>query len=68
MYRICDLSIMDRTPIHYAQSADPMHPAGIVRFLYNLPFRGAGLVSPRAVGVTWCGPHPPAPALGRHWL
>ncbi|CAI9543696.1 unnamed protein product [Staurois parvus] len=28
MDRICGLSIMDRTPIHYAQSADLNHPAG----------------------------------------
>ncbi|CAI9584421.1 unnamed protein product, partial [Staurois parvus] len=29
MDRICGLSIMDRSPIHYAQSADPIHSAGI---------------------------------------
>ncbi|CAI9577096.1 unnamed protein product [Staurois parvus] len=33
--------------------------AGIVGLLYNLPFCGAGPVSPRVVGVTWCCPHPP---------
>ncbi|CAI9539499.1 unnamed protein product [Staurois parvus] len=49
---------MDRTPIHYAQSADPIHPAGIVGLLYILPFRGAGPVSPCAVGVTRGGAHP----------
>ncbi|CAI9573325.1 unnamed protein product [Staurois parvus] len=27
---ICGLSIMDRSPIHYAQSADPIHSAGMV--------------------------------------
>ncbi|CAI9589744.1 unnamed protein product [Staurois parvus] len=28
---ICGLgSIMDRSPIHYVQSADPIHSAGIV--------------------------------------
>ncbi|CAI9568972.1 unnamed protein product [Staurois parvus] len=30
MDRICGLSIMDQSPVHYAQSADPIHPAGIV--------------------------------------
>ncbi|CAI9598593.1 unnamed protein product, partial [Staurois parvus] len=60
MDRICGLSIMDRTLIHYApQSADPIHPAGIIGFLYNLPFRGAGPASPHAVGVSRCGPHSP---------
>ncbi|CAI9564063.1 unnamed protein product [Staurois parvus] len=50
---------MDRTPIHYSpQSADLTHPAGIVCFLYNLPFHEAGPVSPSAVGVTRCGVHP----------
>ncbi|CAI9593648.1 unnamed protein product, partial [Staurois parvus] len=59
MDRICGLSIMDQTPIHYAQSADPIHAAGIVGFLYNLPFCGAGPMSPRPVGVTRCEPHHP---------
>ncbi|CAI9609328.1 unnamed protein product [Staurois parvus] len=27
---ICRLSIMDQSPIHYAQSADLIHSAGIV--------------------------------------
>ncbi|CAI9569542.1 unnamed protein product [Staurois parvus] len=30
MDRICGLSRMDRSLIHYAQSADPIHSAGIV--------------------------------------
>ncbi|CAI9612862.1 unnamed protein product, partial [Staurois parvus] len=30
MDRICGWSIMDRSPIHYAPSADPIHSAGIV--------------------------------------
>ncbi|CAI9574746.1 unnamed protein product [Staurois parvus] len=30
MDRICGLSIMDRSPIHYAHSADPIHSAWIV--------------------------------------
>ncbi|CAI9547339.1 unnamed protein product [Staurois parvus] len=32
MDQICVLgSIIDRSPIHYAQSTDPIHSAGIVR-------------------------------------
>ncbi|CAI9561221.1 unnamed protein product [Staurois parvus] len=31
MDRICGLSRMDQIPIHYAQSADPIHSAGIIR-------------------------------------
>ncbi|CAI9617547.1 unnamed protein product [Staurois parvus] len=30
MDRFCGLSIMDWSPIHYAQSADRIHSAGIV--------------------------------------
>ncbi|CAI9585311.1 unnamed protein product [Staurois parvus] len=30
MDRLCGLSITDRSPIHCAQSADPIHSAGIV--------------------------------------
>ncbi|CAI9570855.1 unnamed protein product [Staurois parvus] len=31
MDRICGLgSVMDQRPIHYAQSVDPIHSAGIV--------------------------------------
>ncbi|CAI9623504.1 unnamed protein product [Staurois parvus] len=67
MDRICGFSIMDRTSIHYApQSADPIHPEGIVGFLYNLPFRGAGPVSPRAVGVTGVSRTPPPTPASRH--
>ncbi|CAI9541755.1 unnamed protein product [Staurois parvus] len=31
MDRICGLSIMGRSPVHYAQSADLIHSAGIIR-------------------------------------
>ncbi|CAI9577582.1 unnamed protein product, partial [Staurois parvus] len=60
MDRICGLSIMDRTWETHLADTPPMDPScRVVGLLNNLPFCGAGPVSPHAVGVTWCGPHIP---------